>query len=70
MKITCAGMPKTCYSNVEWETFKTGFTCGGKLTFKHVVGGVKLVETDFTIKDDTLLKSIKDLDKKERKEKI
>lgn len=42
---------------------------GGKLTFKHVKGGVKLVETDFTIKDDTLLKSIKDLDKKERKEK-
>ena len=25
---------------------------GGKLTFKHVKGGVKLVETDFTIKED------------------
>ena len=27
IKITCAGMPKTCYKYVEWEKFKTGFTC-------------------------------------------
>lgn len=26
-KITCAGMPKSCYKYVEWEKFKTGFTC-------------------------------------------
>ena len=52
VKITCAGMPESCYKYVEWEKFKTGFTCGGKLTFKHVKGGVKLVETDFTIKDE------------------
>ena len=51
INITCAGMPKSCYDKVEWESFKTGFTCGGKLTFKHVKGGVKLVETDFTIKE-------------------
>lgn len=58
--ITCAGMPKTCYKYVEWETFKQGFTCGGKLTFKHVIGGVKLVETDFTIKNDrTFVNTIK-----------
>ena len=56
IKITCAGMPKTCYKFVEWNKFKQGFTCGGKLTFKHVVGGVKLVETDFTIKYDKKLK--------------
>lgn len=56
VKITCAGMPKECYKFVEWEKFKQGFTCGGKLTFKHVVGGVKLVETDFTIKYDKKLK--------------
>lgn len=31
IKITCAGMPKTCYSRVEWETFKTGFTCRWKI---------------------------------------
>lgn len=63
IKITCAGMPKECYKFVEWEKFKEGFTCGGKLTFKHVVGGVKLVETDFTIKHDKkLVKNIRDYD--------
>lgn len=57
--ITCAGMPKECYKQVEWENFKSGFTCGGKLTFKHVKGGVKLVETEFTIKEDKkLIKNI------------
>ena len=56
MNITCAGMPKTCYSQVEWSKFKTGFTAGGKLTFKHVKGGVILVETDFTIKEEKLIK--------------
>ncbi len=60
VKITCAGMPKDCYKYVEWNKFKQGFTCGGKLTFKHVVGGVKLVETDFTIKyDKDLRKNIR-----------
>lgn len=63
VKICCAGMPKECYKYVEWEKFKQGFTCGGKLTFKHVVGGVKLVETDFTIKyDKELKKNIKNYD--------
>ena len=52
VKITCAGMPKECYKYVEWNKFKQGFKCGGKLTFKHVKGGVKLVETEFTIKHD------------------
>lgn len=58
INITCAGMPKSCYNFVEWETFKTGFTCGGKLTFKHVIGGVKLVETEFTIKEEKTIKNI------------
>lgn len=31
--------------------FKVGFTASGKLTFKHVVGGVKLVNTEFSIKE-------------------
>ena len=56
VKITCAGMPKSCYKYVEWKKFKQGFSCGGKLTFKHVIGGVKLVETEFTIKYDNKLK--------------
>lgn len=63
MHITCAGMPKSCYSQVEWENFKTGFTCGGKLTFKHVKGGVKLVETEFTIKEEKTIKNIENFKK-------
>lgn len=51
-------MPKNCYDFVTWENFKTGFSCGGKLTFKHVIGGVKLVETDFTIKEEKTRKNI------------
>ena len=57
LKITCAGMPSSCYQYVTWENFETGFTCGGKLTFKHVKGGVKLVNTEFTIKEDKKLKN-------------
>lgn len=30
MQITCAGMPKSCYKYVNWEDFKTGFTCKRK----------------------------------------
>ena len=58
IEITCAGMPKECYSQVEWDKFKTGFTASGKLTFKHVKGGVILVETDFTIKEEKLKTNI------------
>lgn len=58
IQITCAGMPKTCYKFVTWDNFKSGFTCGGKLTFKHVKGGVKLIETDYTIKEEKLLPNI------------
>lgn len=36
MKITCSGLPSRCYDKVTWENFKIGFTCSGKLTFKHV----------------------------------
>ena len=58
IKITCAGMPESCYKYVTWDSFKTGFTCGGKLTYKSVKGGVKLVETEFTIKNEVLKKNI------------
>ena len=33
------------------KDFEVGFTSSGKLTYKHVKGGVKLVNTEFTIKD-------------------
>lgn len=51
MNITCAGLPERCYDQVTWDNFKEGFTAHGKLTYKYVKGGVKLVETDFTIKE-------------------
>ena len=52
IKITCAGLPENCYDQVTWDNFKEGFTAHGKLTYKYVKGGVKLVETDFTIKEE------------------
>lgn len=55
IKITCAGMPQRCYDQVTWENFKEGMRVDGKLTFHHVVGGVNLVDTDFTIKSDKKL---------------
>lgn len=58
IKITCAGLPSRCYDFVTWENFRTGFKCGGKLIFKHVKGGVKLVETEFTIKEEKLKSAI------------
>lgn len=36
MKITCAGLPSTCYKYVTFDNFHQGFKCGGKLIFKHV----------------------------------
>ena len=58
IKITCAGLPKNCYDSVTWENFKTGFTCGGKLTYTHVKGGIILKETEFTIKEEKLKRNI------------
>lgn len=52
LDITCAGLPERCYNQVTWNNFKEGFTAHGKLTYKYVKGGVKLIETDFTIKKD------------------
>ena len=37
------------------KDFKTGFIACGKLTYKHVKGGVILVETDFSIKEKNLI---------------
>ena len=57
MNITCAGLPKRCYDQVEWKNFRSGLKVDGKLTFKHVKGGVNLIETEFTIKEDKKLKN-------------
>lgn len=55
-QITAAGMPERCKYDeddnliVTYEDFKTGSKFPGKLTPKHVKGGIVLVETDFTIR--------------------
>ena len=59
IEITCAGLPQRCYDQVTWDNFKEGLKVDGKLAFKHVHGGVILVETEFTIKEDKkLIKAI------------
>lgn len=58
INIVCAGMPQDCWKYVEWKTFKEGFTCKGKLAYKHVKGGVILEDTNFTIRDENLRKDI------------
>lgn len=50
LKITCAGMPQSCYPYVTWDNFEPGSTFMGKLSPKHVAGGIVLTETSFTIK--------------------
>jgi hypothetical protein len=49
-KITCAGMPKSCYNHVNWNNFHIGAVFDGKLTKKNVKGGIVLNSVDFTIK--------------------
>ena len=57
INVSVAGLPKRLGKYVTFENFKIGFsllasddTVDHKLTYKHVDGGVMLVETDFTIK--------------------
>lgn len=61
LNVTVAGLPKKLAPLVNFNNFNVGFTTenidkkelektGKKLTFKHVKGGVLLVDTDFTIK--------------------
>ncbi|MCX4254706.1 MAG: hypothetical protein OSJ63_05530 [Bacilli bacterium] len=47
---TIAGLPKELGKNINFKNFNTNFTCNGKLRFKHVKGGVVLVDTPFSIK--------------------
>lgn len=58
LNTTIAGLPKKCGQYITMKNFKKGFTIKAddenytekKLRYKHVKGGVILVETDFTIK--------------------
>ena len=57
LNVTIAGMPKKLAKYVNFDNFNKGMSIlasdkekDHKLTFKHVKGGVLLVDTDFTIK--------------------
>lgn len=59
LKSTIAGLPKALGKYVTFENFEEGFSVlvdekdkKHKLTYKHVKGGVLLVDTDFTIKKE------------------
>lgn len=61
IKAHCSGMNKTCYSNIEWQKFKTGYTIQGNLKKKRVQGGIILVESDFTIKDEQFKNNVENI---------
>ena len=56
LNVTIAGLPKKLGNLITFDNFNIGFTTEDlqieekKLTYKHVKGGVLLVNTDFTIK--------------------
>lgn len=62
LEVTCAGLPKKCYTseedeygnthtiNVTWENFHPKAVYGNKLSYRHVPGGIVLEPIDFTIK--------------------
>jgi hypothetical protein len=49
-KVTCAGLPESCYKFVTWDNFHEGVIYEGKLQAKHVKGGIILKDTTFEIK--------------------
>ena len=57
LSVTVAGLPAKLHKYVNFKNFKIGLSLLAnddsiehKLTYKHVNGGVMLVDTDFTIK--------------------
>ena len=52
---------KVAMNLLNGKNLKQVLVADGKLTFKHVKGGVKLVETDFTIKDDKIINNFKEI---------
>lgn len=63
INITCAGMSEKCYDKVTWENFKCGLTVNGNLKPKVIKGGILLVESPYTIKEERMKKNIRDFDK-------
>ena len=64
IKITCAGLPESCYKNVNFNNFHEGFKCKGKLRPKHVKGGIILEDSEFTLKSDLVKNTKKKVEKK------
>lgn len=50
LKITCAGMPESCYKYVTWDNFHKGGEYNGKLKISHTSGGVVLLESPHTLR--------------------
>lgn len=50
LKVTVAGMPKSCHNLVTFKNFEIGAQYSGKLQPKIVQGGTVLKDVDFTIK--------------------
>lgn len=50
LKVTCAGMPYSCHSNVNWNNFQFGAEFEGKKRHKTVSGGAVLVDTPYKLK--------------------
>jgi hypothetical protein len=50
LKITCAGMPESCYKYVTFDNFQIGLQVSGKLAPKKVSGGIILKDIDFTLR--------------------
>lgn len=50
-KVVCSGLPRDVFSTIEWNEFKLGYSTDKKMIYRHVQGGVKLVQTNFTLKE-------------------
>lgn len=50
LKITCAGMPESCYKYVTWDNFHKGAEYNGKLKISHTSGGIVLLESPHTLR--------------------
>lgn len=51
MKITCAGMPPSCYKYVTWDNFYPHTQYQGKLKMTHTQGGIILADAPHTLRE-------------------
>ena len=54
LKVTCAGLPDACHSQVTFRNFKLGAVYRGKLRPRQVPGGIVLEDSEFSVKDNGL----------------